>query len=432
MIMNNLTEFNNAFLGEKYYKIEHPSGLKIFVFPKERQSTYTILATEFGSIDNTFLDESRKTVTLPDGIAHFMEHKMFDNGDDETVDDKFSMLGADPNAFTSWEKTGYVFSCNSGDNFYECLAELINFVTTPYFTEKSVDKEQGIIGQEIAMCEDDPYDRCFYGMTRGLYEKHPLRIDVVGSQDSIAKITPEMLYECHRRFYALSNMALVICGDVDLDRTLSVVDSLIGGASPSEPVRRYYPEERSGSYNSRVEMKMSVERPLFCIGFKDPDAPTDPLLRRKRQITAEILTGVIFSSSNSLYSSLFKRGIMTSPFGYGEEYGKSYAFCWASGECDDPDAVCGEVVAYIENLKNQGIDKADFERRKKMIYASDIKMYDSTWDIANALFDNAFTGVDIFDESEILKSITLEEANELLCEMLRESNMTCSVILPNE
>ena len=227
-------------------------------------------------------------------------------------------------------------------------------------------------------------------------------------------------------------MALVICGDVDLDRTLAVIDGLIGEASPCEPVRRYYPEERGGSYKSQVEMKMTVERPLFCIGFKDSGAPTDPLLRRKRQITAEILTGVIFSSSNPLFSSLFKRGIMTSPFGYGEEYGKSYAFCWASGECDNPTTVHSEIIAYIENLKKHGIDRADFDRRKKMIYASDIKMYDSTWDIANSIFDNAFTGVDIFDESEILKSITCEDANTLLCEMFRESNMTCSLILPNE
>ena len=147
---------------------------------------------------------------------------------------------------------------------------------------------------------------------------------------------------------------------------------------------------------------------------------------------AEILTGVIFSSSNSLYSSLFKREIMTTPFSYGEEYGKSFALCWASGECDDPDAVYSEVTEYLNKLKKCGIDNVDFERRKKILFASDIKMYDSTWDIANALFDNAFLGVDIFDESSILKSITLEDANKLLTEIFTLDNITYSVVMPNE
>jgi predicted Zn-dependent peptidase len=361
-----------------------------------------------------------------------MEHKMFDNGEGETVDDIFSRLGADPNAFTSWEKTGYVVSANSGENFYKSLAELIRFVTTPYFTDESVAKEQGIIGQEIAMCEDDPYDRCFYGMVKGLYENNPVRIEIVGSESSIAKITPQMLYECHRRFYALSNMALVISGDVTAERALEVVDELISSAAPNPPVSRCYPTDGAGSYKKLIESKMTVERSLFSIGFKDSSAPDDPIERRKRQIIAEILTGVIFSSSNSLYTSLFKNSIMTTPFSYGEEYGKTYAFCYASGECDDPQKVLSEVTKYIEKLKKEGINESDFERRKKIIYASDIKMYDSTWDIASALFDNAFTGVDIFEESAIAKSITLDQANDVLCEIFTENNMTCSVIKPND
>lgn len=430
--MNNIKEFRNTFLGEKYYVLDHESGLKIFIFPKERQSTCAILATEFGSVDNAFYDENGSLIKLPDGIAHFMEHKMFDNGDGDSVDDIFSRLGADPNAFTSWEKTGYVFSCNSGENFYECLAQLIKFVTTPYFTDESVAKEQGIIGQEIAMCEDDPYDRCFYGMVKGLYEKHPMRIEIVGSEGSIATITPDMLYECHKRFYALSNMALVVCGDVDIEKTISVIDKMVGNVKPEKKAAKLAPEDNGGAYKKRVIDEMSVERPLFCFGFKDSGAPTEPKERRKRQMIAEILTGVIFSSSNSLYSSLFKSEIMTTPFSYGEEYGKSFALCWASGECDDPDKVYSEVIEHLNKLKKSGIDKADFERRKKILFASDIKMYDSTWDIANALFDNAFLDVDIFDESSILKSITLEDANKLLTEIFTLDNITYSVVMPNE
>ena len=430
--MNNVEVFENALLGEKYYKFEHKSGLKVFVFPKDRQSASAILATEFGSIDNTYIDENGNEVSLPDGIAHFMEHKMFDNESGDSVDDIFSRLGADPNAFTSWDKTGYIFTCSSAECIYEALGELINFVTKPYFTDESVEKEQGIIGQEIAMCEDDPYDRCFNGMVRGLYENHPIRIEIVGSADSIAKITPKMLYDCHKRFYSPSNMALVVSANVDPESVMRIVDERLGDIRPAEKVIHKYPSERKGAYKKKIEYKMAVERPIFSIGFKDSLAPTDPILRKKRQMTCELLTGVVFSSSNSLYSSLFKRGIMTSPFSYGEDYGKSFAMCWASGECDDPELLINEVKKYIKNLKRRGISAEDFERRKKIIYASDVKTYDFTWDTANALFDNAFTGVDIFEEEKLLKEITLDDANTLLRELMRERNMTVSVILPNE
>ena len=429
--MNKMKEFANAFLNERYYKIDHESRLKIFICPKSLQSSYALFATDFGSIDNAFVDESGKRIRLPDGIAHFMEHKMFDNGYGESVDDIFSRLGADPNAFTSWDKTAYIVSGNSGESFYDAIGTLIDFVSTPYFTDESVEKEQGIIGQEIAMCEDDPYDRCFYGMVKGLYEKHPMRIEIVGTAESIAKITPEMLYDCHRRFYSPSNMALIVCGDVDVERTLKVVDAHLSDKKAENTILAPCPRERDGAYKRNVSTKMAVERPIFSIGFKDAKAPTNPIERRRRQILTEVLTGVIFSSSNELYTSLFKKGILTSPFSYGEEYGRSYSLCYASGECDDPELLMSEIKKYLKKLKRKGIDKADFDRRKKIIYASDVRTYDSTWDIASALLDNAFSGVDIFEESEMLDSITLDDANALLRELMKESNMTCSLVIPS-
>ena len=429
--MNNVREYKDSFLGERYYKIEHESGLSVLVFPKERQSSCAILATEFGSIDNRFYNGEGKLVRLPDGIAHFMEHKMFDNEGGENVDDLFSKLGGDPNAYTSWDHTGYVFTCNSGESFYKCLGHLIDFVTNPYFTEASVEKEQGIIGQEIAMCEDDPYDRCFCGMVKGLFENHPVRNEIVGSVESIAKITPELLYECHERFYDPANMALSVCGDVDVKRVLDVVDKHVKPRRAPTATKKYQYKERIGAYRKRVEQTMAVERPMFCIGFKDSKEPYDPVERRKREMLVDILIGVIFSSSNALYTSLFRRGIMTTPFNYGVEFGKTYGLCYVGGECDDVELLTDEVRKYIKKLKRNGINKDDFERRKKIIYSSDIKMYDSTWDIANALFDNAFGNVELFEETKLLQSITLEDANILLKELFRENNMTCSVVLPS-
>ena len=431
--MSKLTEFKNDFLGEKYTKIDHPSGLTVYVFPKDRMTSWAILGTEYGAVDNYFYsEEDGKFIKVPAGIAHFLEHKMFDNEDGTNIDDLFSRLGADPNAYTAWEETGYFFNCN--DNFYEALSLLIKFVTTPYFTEESIAKEQGIIGQEIAMCEDDPYDRCYLNMMKGLYERTPVRLDIVGSQNSIAKITPELLYKCHKTFYDPSNMVLVVCGKVDAIKIIETVSKELKGFDGKEnkKIKRKYPIERKSVCKQRVEGRMHIERPMFCIGFKDSDAPTDSISRRRRQITAELVAGTLFSASGKLYSDLFKRGVMTTAFNYGEEYGKCYSFCYVTGECDSPDTLVSEIEEYIEKLKIEGIDKTDFERRRKMIYSSDIKLYDSTWDIASAVFDNAFWGIDIFTDAKTVEEITLEEANELLRSLFKKDRMTVSVMYPNE
>ena len=427
----NKTEYRNDLLGEKYFKIDHESGLSIYVFPKDRMTSCAILATEYGSVDNSIYDEkSGKYIKVPEGIAHFLEHKMFDCEDGTNVDSVFSKLGADPNAYTAWEETGYFFTCN--DNFYESLTELVRFVMTPYFTDESIEKEQGIIGQEIAMCDDDPYDRCYMNMVKGLYERIPVRLDIAGSQRSIQKITKELLYKCHETFYTPSNMVLIACGDVDADRVVETVDrelSRLGVEFKTAPARKY-PRERKSSYKKRMSCETQVERPMFCIGFKDSDAPCDFVQRRREQIIAEMVSGIVFSASGKLYSDLFKRGIMTTPFNYGEEYGKTYSFCYAGGECDDPELLLEEIKKYLEKLKKEGIDKTDFERRKKVIYASDIKIYDSTWDITTALFDNAFWKIDIFSDAETVKDITLDEANGFLRKVFKEERMTFSVAEP--
>lgn len=428
----NKMEYKNDFLREKYFKIEHSSGLRVYIFPKDRMTSCAIFATEYGSVDNCFFSqEDGKYIKVPEGIAHFLEHKMFDNEDGTNIDDVFSRLGADPNAYTSWEETGYFFTCN--DNFYEALALLVRFVTHPYFTKESIEKEQGIIGQEIAMDDDDPYNRCYMNMVRGLYEKNPVRIDIAGSERSISKITADLLYKCHKTFYDPSNMVLIACGRVEADKVIEVIDGELSsvGESGSRPsITRKYPGDKKRVHKDRVSCSMQVERPMFCIGFKDADAPEDTLKRRRRQIISELVIGTLFAASGKLYSDLFKRGIMTTPFNYGEEYGKSYSFCYAGGECDDPDTLFSEINKYIEALKRDGINKTDFERRRKMIYSSDIKLYDSTWDIANAMFDNAFWDIDIFSDAKTVEEISLEEANEYLKEVFKKDRITFSVVEP--
>ena len=429
-----VAEHADSRLGEKYLELKHISGLSVYVFPKDRQSCCAILACEYGSIDSEFEGENGKMIKVPDGIAHFLEHKMFENNEGGSVEETFSALGADPNAFTKWDATAYFFTCGSGENFYPCLDELIDFVMTPSFTDESVEKEKGIIGQEILMCEDDPYDRCFLNLVGGLYAHNPVRIDVAGTVRSIADINADLLRLCHSKFYTPANMVLIVCGDIDTERVLSAVDSHFSAAeyqSSGKPVRAT-PSDTCGVYKNKVSIDMTVERPMFCLGFKDDKAPEDSVERRKREILAEILVGLIFSTSGDLYNDLYKRGIMTTPFTYGEEYGKTYSFVYAGGECDDPDTLLSEILSAIDRMKAKGVDRKDFERRKRMTYSSDIKLYDSTWDIASAMLDDALAGVELFGEAERIVSLTADDGDRLLCELFCEDNMTFSVVLPKK
>ena len=428
----NILLFKNQQLDEIYYKTEHKSGLTIYFFPKERQSSCAILATECGSIDNCFTDENGKTVKIPDGVAHFLEHKMFENEGGISVEEKFSSLGADPNAFTKWDATAYFFNCTDNEKFYPCLDALIDFVMTPAFTDDSVEREKGIIGQEILMCEDDPYDRCFLNLVGGLYEKNPVRIDIAGSISSISKINADLLRNCHKRFYTPANMMLIVCGDLSMERILDSVNAFFAEEKylNNKKNQRKPIKEKKSAKSSHVSVNMAVERPLFSIGFKDNTAPGEGLALLKRQMLAEILNELIFSSSGELYNDLYKRGIMTTPFSFGTEYGKSLAMVYAGGECDDPDLVEKEIIAHIERLKCEGVSREDFARRKKMTFSSGVKLFDSTWDIASAVLDDALLGVEIFDEFEIINELTAEDADELLRKLYCNKNRTFSTIIP--
>jgi len=419
-------------LEEKYFEVEHETGLRVFVFPKNRQSSCAILACEYGSIDNTFTDNNGTVIKMPDGVAHFLEHKMFEKDDGASVEEIFSRLGAESNAFTKWDATAYYFTCGSDEKFYPCLDELIRFVMTPCFTKDSVEKEKGIISQEIVMCEDDPYDRCFLGLIGGLYSKNPIRLDIAGTVRSIAEINEGLLRACHKKFYTPANMIMITCGNVDVDNVMKSVNAAFADKKylMSQKPQRVYPQEPSGVNSSRVSISMALERPMFCIGFKDDIAPLNSEERRKREILAEILMGLIFSSGGELYSDLYTRGIMTTPFDFGVEYGKTYAFVYAGGECDDPDIVLNETEKHLKKLMSDGVSKDDFLRRKKMTYSSDIRLYDSTWDIASTLLDDTLAGVELFGESKRISELQPEDANKLLRELFQNSSMTFSVVRP--
>jgi len=420
--------FRSDLLGEEYTFTVHESGLRIYVFPKKMTSTYALIATDFGAVDNVPLENG--ALKIPAGVAHFLEHKLFECEDGSDAFERFSALGADANAYTSHTRTVYLFSCT--DHFPEALGELIDFVTHPFFSTKSVKKEQGIIGEEIRMCRDNPYDACYYNMLEGLYAAHPVKIDICGSIASIGEITPEVLYAAYRTYYQLSNMALVVCGDVSPTEVLAVADRYLPRTSAPLNIPRQAVKEAPRVHRSRVEAKGQVAKPIFSIGVKDTAIPTDPMARLKRDAAMAILCEMLFSESGELYNSLFDEGLISPELSSDYALTRDFAFVQLSGEASDPNLVLSRIKDYIEKVKKTGLSPEDFERARRIEYAEYIKSFDSTEEIAGTLLSFVFEGAELFSYPEVLSSIDLSFVEKLLFEVFDKTHYTLSVIVPKE
>lgn len=413
-------------VGERYYKGKHPSGLDIFLYPKEGfSSTFAIFGTKYGSIDTCFRrSDEQAPETVPEGIAHFLEHKLFESEDGDAFA-RFAKTGANANAFTSFESTAYLFSCT--ERFYDSLEILLDFVQSPYFTEQTVQKEQGIIGQEIKMYDDDPQWRVMFNYLRAMYHHHPIKQDIAGTVDSIAKITPEHLYRCYHTFYNLNNMALVLVGDFEPEKALSVCDRLL---KPSEPVmvQRVFQPEPKTVVQSRVEDRLSVAMPLFQFGFKEAISQEN---RSERDIAAmEVLLETLSSDSSPLFQELLSKGLINeSSFGFEYFEGAGYATVMFSGESRDPDAVAEAILTEVERFRKEGIPEESFHRAKRSIYGTNVSAFNSNAEIANGLLSFTFKDREIFSYLDAVAALRPEDAAEKLS-VLQQDQSVLSVIRP--
>ena len=428
--MNNLAVKENKILGEKHFSFIHKSGLEVFVFPKNMTTSYAIFATRYGAVDNKFKEKGDTEFTVvPDGIAHFLEHKMFECEDGVDAFERYAKTGANANAFTGNNLTGYIFSCT--ENFYESLEILLDFVTHPYFTEQTVKKEQGIIGQEIKMYEDHPGVRMHRELMKALYQYNKMRVDIAGTVESIAEITAEVLYKCYKTFYNLRNMTLAICGDVDIDKIESILDKVLKEAEPFEIERDTEDQnEPKEVYKKKTICKLDVSKPLFSIGIKDTDIPTCAMERARKAYATEILDEMLFSQSSSFYNELYSENLISQDLSSGCEIGKNYSFNVISSESSDPDLVYTKFLEYIEKTKKEGLDKETFELSKRTVYASNIKSFDSVEDIGNNFIFNYFDGSDILDTPDIISSITLDYVSELFYKSFKEEYYALSIVEP--
>ena len=341
----------NKMLGEKYYTFDHKSGLKVYVFPKQLTSSYALFTTKYGSIDNKFKLEGDEDFTcVPDGIAHFLEHKMFECENGEDAFELFAKTGASANAYTSNARTAYLFSTT--DNFYESLEYLLDFVTHPYFTEQTVQKEQGIIGQELRMYDDHPGSRLERGLLEALYKHNKVRIDVGGTIESIAKITAEVLYKCYYTFYNLRNMVLAVCGDIDVNEVEKICDKMLKEAPKQTIIRDYECEnEPKEVYKKRSTCSLAVSKPILSIGIKDSNIPSDPSERAKKFYAIQILNEMLYSRTAELYNTLYDKKLISHLLDSYFEQDEFYSFNVVSTESSNPEAVYEHFVDFIEKTK---------------------------------------------------------------------------------
>ena len=430
--MANIKTKENETLGEKYYNFKHKSGLDVYVFPKNMTSSYALFATRYGSIDNKFKLEGEDEFTcVPDGIAHFLEHKMFECEDGRDAFELFAETGASANAYTSNRQTAYLFSAT--DNFYESLEILLDFVTHPYFTKENVQKEQGIIGQELRMYEDSPGSRLQRGLMEALYKNNKVRIDVGGTIESIAEIDAEILYKCYNTFYNLNNMALAVCGAVDAQRVEEICDRVLKKAPEQRIIRDYEDsEEPKEVYQKRSVCELSVSKPIFAIGIKDMDISSDPEQRAKKGYAINILNQMLFSCSGEFYNTLYDNKMISKYLDAYSEHTERYSFIQIYSESSNPEAVYDYFVSFIEKTKKNGLDREDFELAKRVEYASNIKSFDSTEEIAGNIIEDLFDGTDIFDAADIISSISFEYICDLFDSLFKEEYYAMSIVYPSK
>ena len=418
----------NDAIGECYYHTKHKSGLDVYVVPKKMSTSFALLGTKFGSVDNRFICDGREIV-LPDGIAHFLEHKMFENEDGTDTFVRYAKTGASANAYTTFERTCYLFSAT--ENVYESLEILLDFVTHPYFTEETVKKEQGIIGQEIRMYDDNPGWQLYFGMLTGLYHNNTVRIDTAGTVETIAKITPELLFDAYNAFYNLENMALCVCGDILPEEVEKVCDKVLKYVKAPE-IERIYPEEPDGIYKEFVSKHLEVAMPMFAVGIKDNDVPSTGLELAKKQAEYDILLDIMFGKSAEFFTRLYESGLIDSSFSYDYEASETFAHCEISGSSEKPEEVYALIKAEIEKYKMNGIDRDVFERIKRANYASSLRVFNSTDDISNEFLVHVFSGFDILDYPAVIANVTYDDVCERLAKGFGENSFVLSTILPTE
>lgn len=421
------TEYAKA--GETLYTYEHKSGLKAFVIPKKGYSKrYATFSTHYGSINNEFVIPGETEATrVPDGIAHFLEHKLFEQKDGSVMD-KFAALGSNPNAYTGFNKTVYLFSCTG--RFEENFDLLLDYVQNPYITEESVEKEKGIIGQEIMMYRDDPGWMSFFNLLRAFYKHNPVSIDIAGTVESISKINREILYKCYNTFYHPSNMTVLVVGDVEPEKIFERVEALIRDVKALPEIKRIFPEEESALNRNYSEQSLAVSTPMFQMGFRDDRLDTYGRDCLMHEVAVKLLLDVILGRSSDFYDRLYNEGLLNSSFEFDYTIEENYAFSMFGGESPDPLKVRDRFTETVASLRKNGLDREACDRIRKAMFGRFMRQLNSVERISHSFISINNKGVNLFDYLEVYDKITFEYVNDIFREHFNPEKLALSVIKP--
>lgn len=411
-------------LGEQLCSAQLPNGLRVRVIPKKGFSSYfACFGTYYGSVMRSFLLTGERRDT-PAGVAHYLEHKMFDMPDGVNVLQSMSAAGADPNAFTSYDETVYHFRCT--ERFEENLRTLLRFVSTPYFTAETVEKEQGIIAQEIRMYDDEPDYAVYAELMKLLYQSHPVRDDIAGTVESIAAIDADTLYACHRAFYTPGNMCLCVEGDVEAEEICRIAEEILGTEKGEVP-QPLIPAEDAAPEKLYTERRMSVSAPLFLLGAAF--APTTVNVLRER-IVARLSLRLLCGRSSPFYARLYREGLINRSFAAGCDFPANTAVLTAGGESRDPQKVYDALLGEAERIAAEGFESAAFERAKRASLGARLRGFEDFDSVCLSSFEGARYGYSVFDAPAVLASVTAEECRAFLARVLTRERTALSVILP--
>lgn len=419
-------------IGEEIYSQKLQCGLPVYLLPKKGyKKKFAVYATKYGSIDSEFIVPGEKEpIKVPEGIAHFLEHKLFEE-EFGNIFDKFAELGASANAYTNYTNTAYLFSCT--DKFEQNLELLIDFVQRPYFTEENVEKEKGIIQQELRMYRDDPNWMVFLNLLKALYKKHPVRNDIGGTIESIQYIDVDTLYKCYNTFYHPENMVLFAVGDFNPEAVFELIKSNFDKREyePQGEIKRIYPDEPEEINEDIIVQKLSVSEPLINLGFKDRDIGYQGEKLFKKDIMTRILLDILLGRSSDLYRELYEDGLIDDRFHIDYEGQRDYGFCVLGGPTKDPETLHRKILNGLTKYKDSSLNEEAFARIKKKKIGNYVKGFNSPEFIASIFISYYFNNIDIMKYIDVLNRITFEDITSRFDTLIDPAYHSCSIIYPS-
>lgn len=422
-------------LQETIYYDKLDNGLQVYLLPKsEYNKTYATFTTNYGSVDNVFQVAGKAQTVIPDGVAHFLEHKMFEQESGEDVFQEFSRQGASANAFTSFTRTSYLFSCTQ--HVEENLVTLLDYVQSPYFTKDNVEKEKGIIAQEIEMYDDNPDWRSYFGLIEAMYQNHPVKLDIAGTVESISKITKDILYTCYNTFYHPNNMILFVVGSIEPSTTMNLIKTNQNKKRFDIPrdVHRYFLEEPDQVAQKKKEIRLTVGVPKCLFGFKEKKEALNKtgIPSLKQELETEIVLEALLGTSSELYQKLYDEGLIDDGFGSDYALEKNYGFTMIGGDTQDPDALLERMEKELPPIVREGISADEFERIRKKKIGSYLKAFNSPEWIANQFTSYRFKDSDVFQIIPLLEELRLNDVNQRMRDHFDWNQMAASVVRSKE